>query len=200
MKDLNLIPKSYKLKSKKRRQKVLMVLLTCAAIFLMVAAVAFPLQQKMKLLREKENLDYKVKETSDYYYVEKQMKHVEELYGQIEKEADRINVSGVKVVDAIEKIENSLPEGLFINNFALSKREPGAKITLNGVSQSENEIAVFVDRLRKSNYFESIMIKNVKKAEELGERQPLAKDNKGNKIVSKPMSNYNFEINVDILH
>lgn len=164
MKDLNLIPKSYILKKKQKRKKVLLIISVFFISIIFIAVVAAPIKIKMDLQARKNSLDKNIKSMSGYIDLEKQLNAIEDIYNKRLEEGNNVNNSGINVAESIEKIEAVIPKKLFVTSFSAGSSKDGEElITLIGVAQTENEVASFVNRLRKDSYFKSVVITSVVK-------------------------------------
>jgi len=162
LKDLNLVPKSYILKKKKRKAMVFYSIFSVAIVAAVIVIVLMPVFKIQSLKSRMAFLDLNEKEVSKYISVEREFNVLKNMYLQRENEAKRLLVSGIDLLEIIEKLEGHLPERIFLKSLVAQKGGNNQiEITIRGIADSEEEIATFSRYISEDDYFSSIKIKSI---------------------------------------
>lgn len=158
MKDLNLVPKSYILKRKKRKTMVFYSFFSLVIVAAIAVIVLMPVLKIQSLKSRVVFLELNAKEISKYTSIEREFNVLKNMYLQRENEAKRLSYSGIDLLTIIEKLESYLPERIFIQSIVANNQ---SEITIRGIAAAEEEIATFSEYISKDEYFSSIKIKSL---------------------------------------
>lgn len=199
MKDLNLVPKSYILQKKKRTKRLYYGLLGVIIVIFFAVFITIPVLIKHNLQKRLEVLEMYIKETNRYIEIEEQLLVLKILCGQREDEAKRLSKLGMDIVTVMERVEKCAPEKLFILSFNVSSNQNGSvEISLNGISESEDEIATFANYLRKDGYFSNVDIKAVNKVLTLDSAKGTEISQNVGSSNKEHGKSYNFDIKLNL--
>lgn len=194
MKDINLVPKSYFLKRKKRKKIVFYSIFSVVVAVVLALVALLPIFQIQSLKNRLTYFDLKAKETNGYIQTENEFNAFKSLYMQRENEANRLSKSGVDMLKIIEKLESYMPDKIFIKSMLVSIGENGkAEITIRGNAASEKEIASFGDHISKDGYFSSINIRTVTSIKTSRVEKDNSKSQNNNKDHIESNSSYSFD-------
>lgn len=162
MKDLNLIPKSYLLQQKEKKKKFYRTLTLATASLVLLAIFTIPIFTKMNLNREKDNLEKKITQQNQYYDLELELNALRDLYNTRNTQGNIMLTRGVDILMVLDKIERAQPEKLFITALIVNNINPEViDIKLNGVANTEQDIATFVSQFRKDEDITRVHLGNV---------------------------------------
>jgi Tfp pilus assembly protein PilN len=171
LKDLNLVPKSYFNKRRKRRKIVFYSIFSVIVIVILVVITLIPLLKVRDLKSKLADLELKSKEIRGYLDVEEEFNTLKSLYLQRENEAVRLLGSNLDVLNIIEKLESYLPDKIFIQNMNVNKVQSGrAEISIRGIAKSEEEIAAFYNYVSNDKFFSSMYISAINNMQTSGQK------------------------------
>jgi|GEM_PF-2522723 len=162
LKDLNLVPKSY-FQKRRKRKRIAFYSVFSVVIIVAISVVALIPVLKIRDLKSRANsFDLRAKEVSGYLEIESEFNTLKSLYLQRENEAKSLLGSDFDVLNTIEKLESYLPEKMFIQSINFSNGQNGqAEISLQGIAGSEKEIATFYEYVSSDEIFSYIIIHTV---------------------------------------
>jgi len=198
LKDLNLVPKEYLLKNR-RKKKVF--LYSIAGVFLASMLAVFvtePLLTGYNLRRKFSILDKQIKESVNYVEIEREFSQLQNVYMQREDEAKALMSMGFSITSLIETIEKYMPEKLFTMNLSVNNTSTGTNVILRGVSASENELASFISHLRNSSVFDSVELTTVNRKVTNVSTSGTYDTGSSNGVKDLQVESYDFEINLII--
>lgn len=199
MKDLNLVPKSYILQKKRKEKKLYYSIIGVIFAVFLAVFVTLPILIKQNHQYRFNMLDMYIKETNNYLEIEKEFKTLEGLCLQREEAAGNLAKMGTSMVTLMERVERCAPKRLFIMNFTVNSTNIGeVEVLLSGVSASQDEIASFVNHLRKDNYFSSVEITVVNRAVTNSVESSLLGLSRESSEEENKEESYNFEVKLNI--
>jgi len=164
LKDINLVPKSYLLAGRRKIKRLGTIIGVITGSIIIAACVIIPLFYKYSLQKQLDTINNGIEETTGYKTAEQKFKEILKRYSDRESIANGLDGKGLSAVTLLEKIEKGVPEKLFITKLNVgSENENKVRITLTGISATEDDIASFVLHLREGNYFSDIVISSVKR-------------------------------------
>lgn len=171
MKDLNLVPKSYFHKRKKRKKIVFYSIFSVVVVVILAVVALIPIFMIQDLKSRLINIDLRTKEIGAYLDVEAEFNTLKDLYLQRENEATRLLGSDLDVLKIIEKLESYLPDKIFIQSMNVSKVQSGqAEVSIRGIANSEEEIAAFYNYVSSDGFFSGISIGAVNNMQTAGQK------------------------------
>lgn len=164
MKDLNLVPKSYYINKKRKQMRLYSILFVVIYLVLVGVLTVTPLLTKKTLNEKLKLLEEKVNDINLDMQKKAQFEYIKGLVNTRELEAARLSRKGVNLLTILEKIEQSMPERMFVMNFKTTNSAVNdIEIMLTGSAASEIDIAAFISRIRKEGYFTGADIISVNK-------------------------------------
>lgn len=160
MKDLNLIPRSFKIQKKNRIKKIYLSILIISIGFFAALAYIIPVVYENNLKSEKILLEQQVSQTHNYVEMEKEFNSLKSAVEQREKEGKLLASKKVDMPEILNAIELAAPDKLFIQNIDTSG-EAVLEISLKGVAENERIIASFIRNLMDDGYFEEVTLSNI---------------------------------------
>ena len=171
MKDLNLVPKSYFHKRKKRRKIVFCSIFSVIVVGILLVITLIPIFKLRDLKSRLTDMDLRSKEIRGYLDTEAEFNTLKSLYLQRENEATRLLGSNLDVLKIIEKLEGYLPDKIFIQSMSVNKVQTGqAEVSIRGIANSEEEIAAFYSYVSNDEFFSGINISTVNNMQTTGQK------------------------------
>lgn len=171
LKDLNLVPKSYFHKRKKRKKIVFYSIFSVVVVVILAVVALVPIFMIRDLKSRLAFIELRNREISGYLDVEAEFNIVKSLYLQRQNEAIRLLGSDLDVLKIIEKLESYLPDKIFIQSMNVSKVQSGqAEVTIRGIANSEEEIAAFYRHVSRDGFFSGITIGAINNMQTAGQK------------------------------
>ncbi len=202
MKDLNLIPKSYILARHKKAKRVRTVMVAVLCSMAAAVCIAVPLFLKLNLQKQVNEINMKIEASNGYRITQERLNDIKERYNEREKTAGDLEKYEFSAVSLLKGIESGVPEKLFISSLNVgSENEGKVQITLAGTCATEDDVASFVNHLRKDNYYSDIIISSLKKIS-LVQSSPSPKSatgvDSGDKAADITCFNFNINLYLEI--
>ena len=171
LKDLNLVPKSYFQKRRKRKKIVFYSIFCMVAVAILSVVALLPVLKIRDLKNRLMVIEMRNKEIRGYLDTEAEFNTIKSLYLQRENEAIRLLASDLDVLKIIEKLESYLPDKVFIQNMSIGKVQSGqAEVSIRGIAYSEEEIAAFYNYIYSDGFFSGIKIGAVNNLQTAGQK------------------------------
>jgi len=166
--EINLLPKELR-----RRKKVfaltkntLYFLFGCAGVFVILIFLTILQQGKLK------SLEHKISEAKKRKSQLKETIQLVDALGEIKKKIlDRMSAiesldkNRSTWIEIMEDLSLRVPENVWLSSFKETSPPPNSKVTIEGYAFSINNLATFLIRLLKSNYFRNPELAFVKAVE-----------------------------------
>ncbi|TYQ13352.1 UNVERIFIED_CONTAM: fimbrial assembly protein PilN [Acetivibrio alkalicellulosi] len=190
MKDLNLVPKSYIEKKKRKAEWVYITIVVIIMLGVFSAFTYHPYTTKNNLNKSIKTLETQINSTRMYLQIEEEFNVLKKIYNDRVEEANKIFNIGINYIDVINSIERSMPEKLFIVSLSTETNSKGdTVVSLLGICESYDDIASFVRHLKEDNLFSDVYLTTVTSAN--NQRGFIADEN--------TKSTYSFNINLPIM-
>lgn len=157
MKDINLLNTSV-VKSGGRNNKNIWIIMALIIVLLLGIGYAFLEYQLYKMEQEKTEIDSLIQQKS---VVEETREDIRtktqrmEAMSNVIKTASRNAVINTKMFQILAA---NMPASIFVSDYSFVD---GGEINLTGESKDNNSIAYFIYKLKKTNLFEDVSIKNI---------------------------------------
>ncbi|MDQ2085289.1 PilN domain-containing protein [Herbivorax sp. ANBcel31] len=172
MKDINLVPKSYIQKKKRKSEIIQFSIIGVIIVSIFLVHIFIPVLTKRNLNNRIEILKTQINEMNTYIEIKEEYKIIESMYNQRKATAENLSSVGLDSLKIIERIEESVPEELFIISFSIDNISSKEKVvSLLGVCESYDDIASFANYLKKHKSFSDVYILNVDNSGSYGEEK-----------------------------
>lgn len=175
MKDINLVPKSYLLAGQRKIKRVRKIITVITGSIIIALCVIIPLSYKYSLQKQLDTINMSIEETSGYKTAEQKLQEIKQRCSERENTANGLAGSGISTIALLGRIEKVIPWRLFITKLNAGSDNGGkVRVTLTGISATEDDIASFAFYLREDNYFSDIVISSVRKTTAYNGTVPLS--------------------------
>lgn len=166
MKDINLIPQKYfqqQINKKKKRTRAITIGLV--VVFLLAGSAGlFKLRQDLQ--KTKNGWDRRTKHTAAYSEAGQDFDSIKSAVKKRQDTAVSLRTQGIDVPALMKHIEQCAPRELFISSLNVSEGKDGQLLVIiNGFVASEQDTNLFVYRLEKDTYFDSVKVTSAKRVE-----------------------------------
>lgn len=153
MKDLNFIPSEHLEKKEKKKYLSHILRIILVIILGMVIFSSIPFIINVNLRAQKATFEKQASETSEYAMKEKQIEIIRKLYKEREDTSNKISTAGVDILKVYKIFEETLPQNVFLKSLNVkNEKSDTVLLNVNGMAKTDEDIAAFINILRKKNY------------------------------------------------
>lgn len=162
LKDLNLVPKSYILQRRKKVKRIYTFVIVSLMTGFLAISITIPALMKYSLNQKLAVLELKVKQSLRYREINAQFNTVLDIFKSREEEGKRLSDTGIQPLLVIRELEKCVPESLYIKSFSYyNDVSKNFTVSLNGISESEENVAKFVKNINKNDMFTKVRINSI---------------------------------------
>jgi hypothetical protein len=169
LKNLNLVPKSYYLEKRQKKNRILNIFVFFIAASIVSFAVAYPLMLKQKYTIELRNQKNEYDTYMLHLVVKKQYDQIKSMFTERETLSKKIEESIPinKYSMVLEKIEISKPEKLFVVSLIFDHTSNGIySVSMSGTAFTEIEVSDFILNLKRNKIFHNVKLNSLSKSGE----------------------------------